>query len=157
MEENNLSFAKKIKNSVKRIKSKLKLLKLIEKAKFEYDRNNYSGCEDACRKILAENPENSTALRGLGCVMQASGNNKKALEYYTKALNFSTNKELEYTLIGTIYYLEENLDMAIKYYNLAIDENEDYDKAYEGRNQAMLENHLKIIDLQESLIKRKIF
>ena len=37
--------------------------------------------------------------------------------------------------------------------NLAIDENEDYTSAYKGRNQAMLENHVKILDLQESLKK----
>ena len=37
------------------------------------------------------------------------------------------------------------------YFNF--DENEDYTSAYEGRNQAMLENHVKILDLQESLKK----
>ena len=48
---------------------------------------------------------------------------------------------------------EDKLDEAVKYFNLAIDENDDYSSAYEGRNQAMLENHLKIIDLQDSLKK----
>ena len=60
---------------------------------------------------------------------------------------------MEYSLLGTIYYLQENLDEAVKYFNLAIDANDDYDAAYEGRNQAMLENHLKILDLQDSLKK----
>ena len=44
-------------------------------------------------------------------------------------------------------------EMIVEYFNYAIDENDNYDKAYEGRNQAMLENHLKIIDLQEALKK----
>ena len=57
------------------------------------------------------------------------------------------------TLIGMIHYLTEELDEAVKYFNLAIDTNDDYTAAYEGRNQAMLENHLKIIDLQETLKK----
>ena len=35
--------------------------------------------------------------------------------------------------------------------------NNDYDPAFEGRNQSMLENHLKIIDLQDSLIRQKLF
>ena len=52
-----------------------------------------------------------------------------------------------------VYYLQEKLDDAVQYFNLAIDENEDYTSAYEGRNQAMLENHVKILDLQESLKK----
>ena len=51
------------------------------------------------------------------------------------------------------YYLQDKLDEAIKYFNLAIENNEEYTDAYDGRNQAMLENHLKIMDLQESLKK----
>jgi tetratricopeptide (TPR) repeat protein len=89
--------------------------------------------------------------------MQAKGNNKKALEYYTQALENSTSKEIEYTLIGTVYYNEDKLEEAIKYYNLAIDANDDYELAYEGRNQSMLENHLQILDMQDSLIKRNMF
>ena len=52
---------------------------------------------------------------------------------------------------------KENLEKAIEFYNLAIEINDNYDFAYEGRNQSMLESHLKIIDLQDSLIKQKIF
>ena len=55
--------------------------------------------------------------------------------------------------MGMVYYLTDRLDEAVKYFNLAIDENDDYTEAYEGRNQAMLENHLKLIDLQEALKK----
>ena len=92
----------------------------------------------------------------MGCIEQfGKSNYKKALEYFFKALEFSEQKEIEYTLIGMLYYLESDLDNAVEYFNLAIDENDDYTSAYEGRNQAMLENHLKIIDLQESL--KKIF
>ena len=141
---------------LKRIKVKLKLVKLIEKAKAEYDKNNYSGCEDACNKILEESPSNSVALRGLGCVMQAKGDMEQALEYYTLALEHSNNKEIEYTLIGTVYYLENNLEAAINYYNLAIEINDNYDPAYEGKNQSMLEYHLQIADLQDNLIKRNL-
>ena len=77
----------------------------------------------------------------------------KALPYFEKALEFSTSKEIEYTLIGMVYYLEDRLDEAVENFNLAIDENDSYTKAYEGRNQAMLENHVKILDLQEALKK----
>ena len=77
----------------------------------------------------------------------------KALEYFTKALEFSDSKEIEYTLIGMVYYLEDKLDDAVENFNRAIDINENYTQAYEGRNQAMLENHVKILDLQESLKK----
>ena len=53
--------------------------------------------------------------------------------------------------------VKENLEEAIKYFNLAIDENDNYDSAYEGRNQAMLENHVNILDLQDTLIRQKLF
>ena len=156
--ENDISeTAKAFIAPLKRIKSKMKLLSLMERAKKEYDKNNYEGCEDACNKILTQNPDNSVALRGLGCSAQACGNNSKALEYYQKALNHSDKKEIEYTLIGTVYYLENKLEEAIKYYNLAIDFNDNYDPAYEGKNQSMLEYHLQVADLQDDLIRRKIF
>ena len=92
-------------------------------------------------------------MRGFGCFKQAEGNYEEAIEFFKKALEYSSAKEVEYSLIGMAYYLQEKLDEAVKYFNLAIDANDNYDKAYEGRNQAMLENHLKIIDLQESLKK----
>ena len=60
-------------------------------------------------------------------------------------------------LIGMIYYLENNFDEAIKYFNFAIYINDDYDSAYEGRNQSMLERHVDILDLQDALIRQKLF
>ena len=102
---------------------------------------------------LTHNPNDSDALRGLGLEMQKKGNFDKALEYYFDALKNSSRKEIEYTLIGTVYYLKEELDNALKYFELAIEENDSYEPAYEGRNQTMLENHLKIAELQDRLIK----
>ena len=72
------------------------------------------------------------------------------------ALKYSEKKEIEYTLIGTVYYIQDKFEEALNYYNLAIDANDDYEPAYEGRNQAMLENHLMLVDLQDELIEREI-
>ena len=122
----------------------------------EYEENNYDNCAEICQQILDTNPDNSVALRGLGCVAQANGNFKLALKYYKKALKTSLNKEIEYTLIGTLYYLEDKYEKAVKYFNLAIDVNDEYDEAYEGRSQSILEKHLQILDLQDSLIKKEL-
>lgn len=149
--------AKSIYNILSRINLKLKLLKLINHARAEYDKHNYNNCLEDCKKALEINSENPIALRGMGCVMQISGDNTHAVEYYKKALQYSANKEIEYTLLGTIYYNLNDLDTAIKYFNLAIEENGNYEVAYEGRNQSMLEQHLQILDLQDKLISRKIF
>ena len=157
MKEEDIQKLKDISKNLKRLNVKIKLIGLLSRAKAEYESNKYSDCMQTCKDALKTDPNNAVALRGLGCVMQSMGNDKKALDYYHKALDYSKNKEIEYTLIGTIYYNEDNYEQAIKYYNLAIDENDNYDLAYEGRNQSMLEYHVEILDMQDSLIKGKMF
>lgn len=147
---------KEISESIKRINQRFRLLKLLRTAKEEYDRNNYEGCIDNCLRLLEINPENPVALRGLGCAMQSLCKSDEAIKCYEEALKYSDKKEIEYTLLGTIYYIQDNFEEALKYYNLAIENNDDYEPAYEGRNQAMLENHLMLVDLQDNLIEREI-
>lgn len=145
---------KEIAESFRRFNRKILLIKLLDKAQSEYDKYDFESGEQTLLEAYKIDPNDSAVLRGLGCVEQfGKSNYDKALEYFFKALEKSEQKEIEYTLIGMAYYLTENLDEAVKYFNLAIDENDEYTSAYEGRNQAMLENHLKIIDLQDSLKK----
>lgn len=157
MNNDDIEKFKNIAKSFKLLNSKIKLIILLEKARKTYDECNYEDCIHNCQKILKKDKTNSVALRGIGCSMQSLGNLKKAEEYYLKALEYSATKEIEYTLLGTLYHRQNKLDEALEYYNKAIDINDDYDLAYEGRNQALLENHLKILDLQDDLIKRKLF
>ena len=145
-----------ITKSIKGINQKFTLLKLLRSAKEEYEKNNYEDCVEACLKILESNPKNPVALRGMGCAMQSMLQPERAIEYYKEALKYSDKKEIEYTLLGTIYYIQNDFEEALNYYNLAIEANDNYDLAYEGRNQAMLENHLILADLQDSLIEREI-
>lgn len=151
--EEELNSLKKTADFFKKTTAKIKLLKLIKMAKAEYDKYDYQSGLDYLEEAYKTDKNNPVVLRGIGCIKQFQGKYKEALEYYQKAVNFSKDKEIEYTLIGMIHYLTEELDEAVKYFNLAIDTNDDYTAAYEGRNQAMLENHLKIIDLQETLKK----
>ena len=137
----------------RRMKSKILLLKLINQAKTEYDKYNYENSRKSLIEAYLIDKKNPVILRGLGCINQFKGKWNCAIRYFNMALKYSDKKEVEYTLLGMAYYLREKLDKAVEYFNLAIEKNDNYDKAYEGRNQAMLENHLKIIDLQESLKK----
>ena len=127
------------------------LLKLITEAKYEYEKYDY----EAGRKSLIEayliDKKSPVVLRGLGCINQYRGKYNLAEKFFKKALRYSEKKEVEYTLLGVLFYLQNKLDEAIEYFNLAIDSNDDYDYAYEGRNQAILENHIRISDLQDSL------
>lgn len=137
----------------RRMNAKVKLISLIQKAKDEYDRYDYQSGIQTLEEAYKLDPQNSTVLRGLGCMKQFEGDYDSAIEFYRKALEFSETQEVEYTLIGMAYYLQDKLDEAVENFNLAIDKNDNYTAAYEGRNQAMLENHVKILDLQEALKK----
>ena len=142
---------KEITDSIQRINSKFMLLKLITEAKYEYEKYDY----EAGRKSLIEayliDKKSPVVLRGLGCINQYKGKYNLAEKFFKKALRYSEKKEVECTLLGVLFYVQNKLDEAIKYFNLAIDSNDDYDYAYEGRNQALLENHIRISDLQDSL------
>lgn len=151
--ENEIKKLNDIAARFRRMSAKIKLLSLINKAKEEYDRYDYSSGLQTLEEAYKIDPKNPVVLRGIGCMKHFHGDFETAIEYYKKALEFSAAKEVEYTLIGMSYYLQDKLDDAVKNFNLAIDENQNYDSAYEGRNQAMLENHIKILDLQESLKK----
>ncbi len=137
----------------RRMTAKVKLIKLIGKAKHEYESYDFESGIESLKEAYNIDSKNPVVLRGLGCFQQAAGNYDKAIEYYLEAVKYSSAKEIEYTLAGTAFYIQDKLDDAIKYFNLAIDANDDYERAYEGRNQAMLENHIKILDLQEALKK----
>ena len=140
---------------MKNINDKLKLLNLLELAKNEYNNSNLGDAEKHCKEILLLNSQDATALRGLGCIMRQKNDFMNAEKYFLKALECSNKKEIEYTLLGSLFYEQKQLEKAIEYYNKAIEINDNYDEAYEGRNQAMLENHLDIVDFQENMIKRE--
>ena len=151
--EEEIKHLNEISARFKRMSAKIKLLTLINKAKEVYDRFDFSQGLETLEEALKLDPENPVVLRGIGCMKQFQKDFDSAIEFYTKALEYSQTKEIEYTLIGMAYYLQDELDEAVENFNFAIDENENYDPAYEGKNQAMLENHVKILDLQESLKK----
>ena len=47
MNEDDLKELQNIAKTIKRINGKIKLLALLERAKYEYDSNNFSDCEKA--------------------------------------------------------------------------------------------------------------
>lgn len=148
-----LNKLKELTEIFKRLNNKILLLNLINQAKSEYDKYDYESGRKSLIQAYFIDKKNPVIYRGLGCINQFKGKFKSAIRYFNMALRYSNKKEIEYTLIGMAYYFLDNYEEAVHYFNLAIEKNDNYDKAYEGRNQAMLENHLKIIDLQESLKK----
>ncbi len=151
---NETETIKELTEYFRRMNKKMTLLKLIMQAKTEYDKCNFESGKQSLIEAYLLDKHNPVTLRGLGCIKQAEGKFNSAIRYFKKALRYSENKEVEYSLLGMVYYIQEKLDDAVEYFNLAIDCNDSYERAYEGRNQAMLERHLKIVDLQENLSKR---
>ena len=94
-------------NFFKRMSAKIKLIKLITKAKKEYDKYDLKSGLKSLEEAYQIDDKNSIILRGLGCINQANGDYKKAIEYFKIALNYSKSKEVEYSLIGIAYYLQE--------------------------------------------------
>ena len=150
---NSIDKLNDIYNYIQRINSKVLLLKLIKQAKYEYDKCDYEAGRNSLIQAYFQDKKNPVVFRGLGCISQYNGKFNLAVRFFRMALKYSKKREVEYTLIGMTYYLQDNLEEAVKFFNLAIDENEDYEKAYEGKNQSMLELHLKVADLQDSLKK----
>ena len=108
----------------RRLKSKILLLKLIKQAKQEYDKYNYKESRKSLIEAFLIDIKNPTVLRGLGCIKQFSGKWNSAIRYFNMALKYSDKKEVEYTLLGMVYYLQSNLDKALEYFNLAIEKND---------------------------------
>ena len=144
---------KELADFFRRMNKKILLFKLIKQAKSEYDKYDYEKGRKSLIEAYLLDKTNPVVLRGLGCINQFKGKWNSAIRYFNKALKYSDKKEVEYTLLGMVYYIQGKLDEALVYFNNAIENNDNYDEAYEGRNQTLLKNHLKIVDLQESLKK----
>ena len=76
----------------------------------------------------------------------------EAVSYFAQISDFNDSADL----MSECIRLSENAEKD-EVYNKAIDTNDNYEQAFEGRNQSMLEKHIQIIDLQDDLIKRKLF
>ena len=142
-----------IADSFKKMSQKIKLITLITKAKKEYDSYDYANALITLTKAYELDAKNPAILRGLGCLKQFEKKYDEALSYYKEALNYSRSKDVEYTLMGMVYYFQEKFDDAINCFNNAIIINDDNEIAYDTRNQAILEQHLKMLDLQDILKK----
>ena len=105
MDKNDIEKLHNIAKSFRKMSAKIKLIALLDKAKDEYEKNNYAQCIADCEEVLLEDKNNPIALRGIGCALQSSGKEEKALEYYKKALKYSKNIPCKDENILNIAYL----------------------------------------------------
>ena len=74
MEDNTLERLNEIAQKFRKTSGKIKLISLLDRAKQEYEQNQFADCVSTCKKALKAEPNNAIALRGLGCAMQSMGN-----------------------------------------------------------------------------------
>ena len=67
---NELENLKKVSDFFKKSTVKIKLIKLIERAKTEYDRYDYKSGLSTLEKAYKLDSKNPVVLRGLGCIKQ---------------------------------------------------------------------------------------
>ncbi len=74
--------------------------------------------------LLLETPNNTQTLQTLGAIYFAQNKNKEALDAFEKALALNPTAN-NYSNVATVWFYEQNYDLAIKYYQTAVDLNAD--------------------------------
>ena len=119
-----------------------------------YDSDDFVLCKNLAKQVLEFAPTNINALRGLGlsCFMLQEYEN--ALDSFARALEFSEEKEFEYTYIAWSYCNLNNHIKACEMFEKAIEINPLYEPALSGRTQAIIHLHGDRLDKIEQLEKK---
>ncbi len=134
--------------------NKLKLLSIMKKMEAAFEAGDYAVSKKLAEKILRDLPDNVNALRGLGMSYFMEGDYTNALNWLSKSLELSADKEFDYTYIGWCYCNMDNHKRACDAFEKAVEINPLYEPALEGRTQALLYLHSDRLDTVEALEKR---
>ncbi len=136
------------------ITNKLRLLSIMKKMESSFASEDYISSIGYAEIILSVLPDNINALRGMGMSLFMLKDYSRALELFTKSLNFSTEKEFEYTYIGWCFCNLNFHQKANAAFEKAIEINPLYQPALEGRTQALIHLHGERLDRVNSLDKK---
>lgn len=122
----------------------------MEKA---FENDNFLLCKNLAKEVLGIAPTNLNALRGfsLSCFMLKEY--ETALDGFARAIEFSDEKEFEYTYIAWSYCNLNNHIKACEMFEKAIEINPLYEPALSGRTQAVIHLHGDRLDKIEQLEK----
>lgn len=143
-------------NKLSNITNKLKLLSIMKKMESSFDSKDYISSIGYAEKIIAVLPNNVNALRGLGMSLFMLKDYSKALEFFNKSLEFSDEKEFEYTYIGWCLCNLNFHQKANAAFEKAIELNPLYEPALEGRTQALIHLHGERLDTVNSLNEKML-
>ncbi len=88
--------------------------------------------------ILAQNPEDESALLLRGKIKEATGNKEEAESDYRNVTELNPFNEQAFLYLGQLYITQKKLDEAIALFDEAIELNPDFSEAYHERGRAKL-------------------
>ena len=106
-----------------------------------FTREDYANCKNFAAKILESLPDNVNALRGMGVSLFMEENYDDALNYLTRSLELSTDKEFDYTYIAWCFCNQGRHLKACETFEKAIEINPLYEPALSGRTSAIIHLH----------------
>ncbi len=141
-------------SKISSLTTKLRLLSIMKKMETSFGAGDYAVSKQLAENILTILPDNVNALRGAGVSSFMMGDYTVALEYLSKSVELSEDKEFDYTYIGWCYCNLDNHKKACYAFEKAVEINPLYEPALAGRTQALLYLHGERLEAVESLERR---
>lgn len=103
---------------------------LANKGSMNFNEEEYAGQSiELIDRVLAIDPQNTTALYAKGYALEIQNRFDEALEYYSSALELDNQNIFVLNQIGHTYDLMGDKELAFEYYQKAIEINPNFDKA----------------------------
>ncbi len=87
--------------------------------------DDISGAVRMYREALAINPQDPTALTGLGTALDEAGQPEQAIDYYKKALDVASDDVIAHSGLGVAYEKLGETDLATREYQVALKADKD--------------------------------
>ena len=134
--------------------SSTSILEKIELAVKLHQKQQFKQAETIYREILAEDENQTDALRLLGVILNQEGNFQEAVNLIEKAISLKPNDILAYFNLGNVYKAQGKFNKAIKAFEKIIELKPNYNTAY--HNLGLIYQDLEKLDKAINYYKKSI-